>query len=82
MIAKKERPRIMILYVSTCLANMKVPSLYLSSMQMRLLMVNGGMYSVNSKMKKTLNSCLNEENLHSRDLQKVMEVISKTLYLA
>lgn len=46
---EKERPRIMILYVSTCLANMKVPSLYLSSMQMRLLMVNGGMYSVNSK---------------------------------
>ena len=76
MIAKKERPRIMILYVSTCLANMKVPSLYLSSMQMRFLMVNGGIYSVNTKIRKTLNSCLNKENLHLRDLQKVMEVTS------
>ena len=26
-------------------------------------MVNGGMCSVNSKKKKTLNSCLNKENL-------------------
>ena len=43
-------------------------------------MVNGGMFSVHSKMKKTLNSCLNKENLHLRDFQKVMEV--KTLYVA
>ena len=35
-------------------------------------MVNGGMYSVNTKMKKTQNFCLNKENLHLRDLQKVM----------
>ena len=46
-------------------------------------MVNGGMYSVNSKKKKTLNSCLNKENLHLMDLQKVMEVTStKTLCVA
>ena len=62
---------------------MKVLSLYLSSIQRRLLMVNGGMCSVISKKKKTLNSCLNKENLHLMDLQKVMEVTStKTLYVA
>ena len=46
-------------------------------------MVNGGMFSVHSKKKKILNSYLNKENLHLRDLLKVMEVTStKTLCLA
>ena len=46
-------------------------------------MVNGGMFSVHSKKKKTRISCLNKENLHLRDLLKVMGVTStKTLCLA
>lgn len=62
---------------------MKVLSLYLSSDQRRSLMVNGGMFSVHSKKKKTRISCLKKENLHLRDLLKVMGVTStKTLCLA
>ena len=47
------------------------------------LKVKVGMCSVNSKKKKTRISCLNKENLHLRDLLKVMGVTStKTLCLA
>ena len=60
---------------------MKVPNLYLSSIQSSSLMVNGGMYSVNTKMKKTQNFCLNKENLHLRDLQKVMAWNSGILFV-